>query len=118
MGHVRHHAIVVTCSFAELAEKARRLAVSIFGKRVSEILTDDINGYSSFFVPPDGSKEGWDESDVGDSRREKFRDWLDDQRYFDGSSSYGWVEVEYGGDDQSRVCVRGQNVSERTDGKA
>ncbi len=40
----------------------------------------DINGYLSFFVAPDGSKEGWSESQNGDEAREKLTLWLDAEK--------------------------------------
>ena len=45
--------------------KARTAAEGIF-PWVSEISPTAINGYVSFFIPPDGSKEGWKESTEGD----------------------------------------------------
>lgn len=96
MGYMVHHAIVVTSSITELIEEAQREAFRIFGTLVTPIVESNVNGYRSFLVAPDGSKEGWDESDLGDRRRSRFVAWLRSKYYSDGSSSLKWVEVQYG----------------------
>jgi hypothetical protein len=102
MGVIRHHTIIVTSwdderlgkCLSEAHEKARE----IFGDaHVSSVLYG-INGYGSFFIPPDGSKEGWIPSDKGDEHRAQFVSWMKQQRYEDGSSRLQWVEVSFGGD--------------------
>lgn len=59
----------------------------------------DINNYQSFFIPPDGSKEGWCDSNEGDKRRKRFVKYLDQQREEDGSTCLKWVEIQYGDND-------------------
>ena len=64
-----------------------------------------VNNYRSFAIVPDGSKEGWPESDEGDEGRDRFIEWLDTQRYDDGSPRQRWVEVQFGDDDEeTKVC--------------
>ena len=103
MGYMRHHSIIVTTSHADI-DTARDQAVEIFGeKRVSLVLYSPSNSYKSFFISPDGSKEGWAESDAGDEQREAFIKWLDSKRYNDGSSALTYAEVQFGdeqGDDK------------------
>jgi hypothetical protein len=70
MGHITHHAIIVTGQGKHLKE-ALTLANKIFPD-VSPILPSVMNGYETFFVPPDGSKEGWQASKDGDKRRAEF----------------------------------------------
>lgn len=74
MGYMRHHAIIVTDSSRQNGlEELHLLAVAIFGaKQVSHITSSPLNNYESFFVAPDGSKEGWEDSDKGDEQRERF----------------------------------------------
>lgn len=73
MGTIQHHAIIVTGFNDTNMAKARRKALKIFyPEDVSEIVGNGMNGYASFFVGPDGSKEGWDDSNTGDERRQKF----------------------------------------------
>lgn len=94
MGTIHHHVIVVTCCAEEKIEIGYWKAVGIFGDgRVSTIMKSPWNGYYSFFIGPDGSKEGWPESSEGDSQREEFIEWLD------GKENNEWcsgVEVSYG----------------------
>lgn len=61
MSHVRHHAICVTSQFDEVLEKYRKRLIEI-GLSPTEITPEVINGHRSFFVPPCGSKFGWNDS--------------------------------------------------------
>lgn len=76
MGYMRHHAIIVSGWSDERVAPAHAKAKEIFGNSVTEILPEVTNGYRSFFIGTDGSKEGWSESDDGDSRRERFKAWV------------------------------------------
>ncbi len=104
MGYMRHHALIVTTYDEKRIDDAREQAEAIFGsKDVTPILSSRSNGYWTFFIQPDGSKEGWAESDDGDERRAKFIKWIDDQRHSDGSCPFDYSEVQYGdenGDDK------------------
>lgn len=108
MGYMRHHAIIVTSWDEALLKTAHSEALNVFGDgAVSPLLAEGVNGDRTFLVGPDGSKEGWPESDQGDTRRARFVDWLraqtDDE---DGSSTLCWVEVQYGDDDGDTRIVR------------
>ena len=103
MGYMRHHTIVVTSWDEKILATAHAEAYRIFDATVSEIVLSPVNGYVSFFVAPDGSKEGWDSSDTGDAKRAEFIAWLRTQVYEDGSSSLTWFEAFYGDDD--RECA-------------
>lgn len=108
MGYIRHHTIVVT-SWDEHVEPAWQKAVEVFGNAaVSPVLNSERNGYRSFFVVPDGSKEGWEESDDGDMRRAAFIDWLRAQYHSDGSTNVSWVEAQYA-DDNDDTKVTGSS---------
>ena len=98
MGYMRHHAIVVTSWNLDLLRKARAKAFGL-SLKPTEITPIGVNDYRSFLCPPDGSKEGWAESDVADLARKKFIESLDEMRYDDGSSSVAWVCVQFGDDD-------------------
>jgi hypothetical protein len=89
----------------KLIAKAHKKASSIF-PHVSKPVPHIVNGGASFLVPPDGSKEGWQESADGDARRAEFVEWLEKQRYDDGSTSLRWVEVMYA-DDEHRASIVG-----------
>ena len=105
MGYVKHHAIVVTSWNDKLIEAAHAKAVE-FCVSVTNLTAPATNGQRSFLVAPDGSKEGWLESDHGDATRDLFVRWLDDQRYDDGSTSLSWAEVVLGCDDQEAHVER------------
>jgi len=92
MGYMNHHAIIVTASSGEGINKVHAKACEIFGELCSEIIDSKMNGYATFFVAPDGSKEGWQDSDEGDERRTEFKDWLKIDRHY----SIEAVEIYYG----------------------
>lgn len=93
MGIIHHHAMIITGhgQHPRLAD-ARAFAVSL-GMLVSEIGESSINSYAHFAVFPDGSKEGWEESEVGDQQRASLRQWIASQPE---PSRLRWVEVSYG----------------------
>lgn len=93
MGHIRHHAIIFTSCIKEDVEKAHAEASAIFGSSVSGLSPEATNGYVTFLVGPDGSKEGWEESRYGDEKREKFKKWLLENDL--GGRSH---EIQYGDD--------------------
>lgn len=97
MGYMCHHAIVVT-SFHEIKiHKAYEVAVNLgLGPFLTNKLQTPVNGFWSFFVGPDGSKEGWPESKDGDRKRYEFIKWLNEERYEDGSTPYDWAVIQYG----------------------
>ena len=102
MGCMSHNAIIVTSYRSRLTWEAHRIldevrdyAISL-GCQVTECVESHTNGYVTFMIIPDGSKEGWRGSDEGDDRRAAFLEELKhrgDEWYFD------WVEVQYGNDD-------------------
>ena len=97
MGKVLHHAIVVTSWDTKLIKKARKKARSLFGFRLSRSVHSRVNGYISFFIAPDGSMEGWEDSDKGDEQRKAFIGWLNKQAHSNGSNSLEFCEVCYSG---------------------
>lgn len=104
MGYIRHNAIVVTSWNDEAIEAAAEEAYAL-GLQVLGPSDGAINGYRSLLICPDGSKEGWEDSDAGDRQRKQFRHWLNTRRYEDGSSNLEWVEVAYGSDDGDAQVV-------------
>lgn len=94
MGYMRHNAIIVTTCFkdalVEAANEATKLGFHVLGPS-----DPAINGYMSILVCPDGSKEGWPESEYYDKQRAAYRMWLDFKKYGDSDSCYEWVEVSY-----------------------
>lgn len=87
MGWIRHHAIVVT-AFDDNINEIHSKAKEIF-PTVSKILKSRTNGYTSIFIPPDGSKEGWETSNLFDDKRDEFIAYLQDK-------DCKFVEIAYG----------------------
>lgn len=107
MSYVKHNAIIVTSCLEDRLEQARGKAIQL-DLTVTPCVRSTINGYETFVIVPDGSKEGWDESEVGDRKREMFLKWIESQSYEDGSSPFDVVHVEYG-ELKSGVC--GQQIA-------
>ena len=105
MGYMRHHAIVVTSYDEAILNRAHQFAETLF-ENVTPLTGKAVNGYRSFLVPPDGSKEGWDQSSQGDFNRDVFIDHLIGYRYADGSSPICWVEVQYGDEEYDTRVIR------------
>jgi hypothetical protein len=106
MGYMRHHAVVVSSFRKEYAEEARQKAVEL-GMSVSELLGPVVNGYHSFFVGTDGSKEGWNDSNDGDKKRDALAAYLDSMR--DNNRWAEWIEVQYGDDEGESAIIRGSD---------
>ena len=93
MGYIKHNAIIITLYDGDKYNQVIEEAKSVFGEEmVSDSVTSIMNGFKSFFIGPDGSKEGWDHSDDGDENRAKFIEWCK-------GKSVDYVEVSYGGDE-------------------
>lgn len=99
MGYIKHHTIIVSSLYDKFAIKAHKKAVKIFTKvlgepgLVSPVIISNTNQTASFFIAPDGSKEGWETSQLGDDAREKFIAFLLKD------SGCNFVEITFGGDD-------------------
>ena len=86
MGYMRYHTIVVADhGHGDDLETAHKYAEREF-PWVSPISPEAVNGVRAFFIPPDGSKEGWPESNDGDIRRKNFLSFLESFRYGDQSA--------------------------------
>jgi hypothetical protein len=113
MGYMRHHAIVVTGwddphgTFDAAHAEAMRLMPDL----TTPISQARMNAYQSFCILPDGSKEGWDESDRGDKERGVFISWLTEHAATsDGGWWVDWALVQFGdeeGDQRVLLASRG-----------
>lgn len=110
MGYMRHHAIVVTTWHDESINGAHKAATDL-GMIVTPITPAAINGYRSFMVCPDGSKEGWTDSDQGDANRDAFVSWL--ERGGDSPPWCDWAEVQYGDEAQDQRVLRASGMTEK-----
>ena len=104
MGYMRAHTFVVDSWDGQMIAEAHAAATEIF-PWVSPVSPKTVNGHQSFFIPPDGSKEGWAESAEGDERRETFKTYLRSRAYDDGSTSLRWVEVQFADDENESLVV-------------
>lgn len=103
MGYMRHHAIIVSSWDREQIDAMRLEAITLaveerLASLISPLVQSAVNGYSTFVVAPDGSKEGWGHSDAGDRLRERIVETLIAAEYADGSSRFAWAVVRYGDD--------------------
>ena len=106
MGYDRHHAIVVTAFREEDIVAAHAKALATFHEyQVSPIQKAPVNDWWTFFVGPDGSKEGWSDSDAGDEARANFVSWIA-ARYETGGFYADWAELQYGDDHGECKIVR------------
>ena len=116
---MKHNAIVVTGWQDEKVKEAHQKAKEVFEKNfesepdvkpfasrlVSDIIEGLAEGENSFFIAPDGSKEGHETSDNGDNARKEFLDWfLKNGNYCD------YIEVSFGGDDERERIVRSKDT--------
>ena len=108
MKNIKHHAIIVTCndkeSLALIRIEVLRLYKSTMEAKnghqlVSPIIDSLINKFCSFFIAPDGSKEGYDASDDGDKVRKKIIEFLNSLAEPNGSNPIKFVEVFFGSDE-------------------
>ncbi len=70
---------------------------------VSPVIDSLINGYCSFFIAPDGSKEGYDASDDADKIRRLVVSYLMTPSM--KASEVHFVEMSYGSDDVKAVIL-------------
>jgi hypothetical protein len=98
MGYVRHNAIIATAWQEGAAEALVAYAAGIGADAIAG--PEVINGYRTVVVVPDGSKEGWSNSNEGDERRQKIRAWLESEKYY-----WEWAEVAYGDDPANAEVV-------------
>lgn len=116
MGYMRHHAVLVTSWDSPVIELAHEVATKLVDRYdvhpciVSPVTEQATNGYRSFAVFPDGSKEGWKASDQGDGYRQALVEYLDSQRHGDGSSNLDWCLVQYGDDNHDNRVLRHEST--------
>lgn len=114
MGYIRHQAIVVTGrdnsahGGTNCIGVARGRAVAL-GLLCSEIVAGGVNGYLSFLIAPDGSKEGRKTSDDFENLR---AEWIRQTR--ESESCVDWALVSFGGDDAELAHLEDWSDNEGT----
>jgi hypothetical protein len=106
MGYIIHDAIVVTAFKKDDASSARTHAERC-ELAVTPLVASPMNGYWSFLIAPDGSKEGWPDSDLGEAQRAKWIEWA--RGCYDRGVYIDWVLVHYGGDIETGSRVTDSN---------
>lgn len=111
MGYIRHNAIIVTSYDYDKISEAYDIAKSIFRKYgisrlVGPIIGSVANEYKTFFIAPDGSKEGWDISNAGNDARDEFIHWLQEDYCYD------WAEIQYGDEVGNQCITSASNMGE------
>lgn len=96
MSEILHEAIIVTSWSAEKLKIARSIALS-HNLPCSEFVRSPVNGYASFMIATDGSKEGWEAAAVARKNRDKWVAWVKRYNAGKGCQCLEWVHVEYGG---------------------
>lgn len=110
MGYIRDEAIIVTGNPAEC--EAAQAAANRIGLLTTNTTGHRTNGMCSLLIVPDGSKEGWDDSDTGDAQRDKWKSWAREMYGRDLASGYSfyprWVHVAYDDNGDAEVVDRWQ----------
>jgi hypothetical protein len=106
MGTIQHHAVIATTWSEGQVQRIRdwvatlpeldSLSWSCAVKDRFAFSPAVMNGYVTVTLCPDGSKEGWEDSDEGDNLRALFIQELKKADYEDGSNPWAIVEVGYG----------------------
>lgn len=110
MGYVRHNAIIVTAADWAMqgqmgvpppdVDAFRRSLPEDWQRLVVGPVKAVVNDYVTFAFLPDGSKEGWTDSDLGDEYRRQFLA-LFSFAWEDGSTPFNVlvVDARFGGDE-------------------
>lgn len=109
MSNIKHNSIIFLSWREEDVKEVIEEAVKVYEKHkdgssslISGLIPTITNSGLSFFIAPDGSKEGWDTSKCIDNAREELLDWLKGNS--DNHTDY--IEVRFGGDDEHESIVR------------
>lgn len=114
MGTTNHNAIIATTYKDEEIERIKEWRKQhieyrpyfIFGPRAT-------NNYQTVVLVPDGSNEGWQESDAFDALRRDFVFQLEKGNFEDWSSPWSWIEVGFG--EYGQKVLRGNCKNAFTD---
>jgi hypothetical protein len=105
MGYIRHDVLViVTQARSDFDRQARALLRETReddprSTKLVKRTACNVNGYVIWTVLPDGSKEGWKDSDNTDAIRGRFEYLAQCEKWADG------VRVRFGGDKPGKVTV-------------
>ena len=104
MGYFIHHGMMLHSWMESAIKESHETSLSLFQScQVADIATTAINGRFSFAIYPDGSKEGWLDSDKGDKARLEFNKWLH-EAYHKGTY-IEWVEFSFGDEGGAKPAI-------------
>lgn len=120
MGYIKHNAVVITGWKSEDIKAVHKKAKEIFNhhfnspmnakdagtRLVSELISGVVNSQLSFFIAPDGSKEGWGDSDHGDAARKELIEYIKSQDIY-----CDYIDVMFGGDNDLEAIVQSNSKS-------
>lgn len=113
---MRHNAIIVTgTNYEDEMDKAHAKAIVLFPESVSEAIPSIVNGYTSFFIAPDGSKEIRSVSEYYDTQRKMFSDFVDSLAYEDGSNAVWFVDVGFNEHNETAIDRTNKPIVEEED---
>ena len=102
MAYIKHHSIVITALEPVFIKNLIVFCKSIDLKFIGPS-KDMMNDYRTICIPPDGSKEGWEDSQIGDRKRELLKRWL--KSCEKSGIFFDWVEVSYSPDNKKSLIV-------------
>jgi hypothetical protein len=112
--NIKHHTIIITSNDKPKLEGLRKRIISLYTEKmeakkgaqlVSPLVDSLINNFSTFFIAPDGSKEGYDASDDGDRIRKMVIELIEDEIEDDDSNEIRYLEVFYGDDNKEADII-------------
>ena len=88
--------IVVSSWNSEAMLNAWWKAKELIGERfVTPIYLATCNGFETFFIVPEGSREGWEDHINYCDKRKQLMEWLKKHEYEDGSNVYYYFKARY-----------------------
>lgn len=108
MGVINHNAVIATTwSDKEFNRVGEWIGNLTREQRALFVTNKNQFGDVTIVMTPDGSKEGWEDSNECDKIREEFTTLLESRACEDGSNAWKYVEVSFGEYGQS--IVKGNN---------
>lgn len=107
MKNIKHHTIAITSNDKVQLEALRNRVLSIYKEKmeakkgnqiVSPIFESLINSFCTFYIIPDGSKEGYDASEDGDTVRKSIVELINSYNQAGRENIFRFIEISYGED--------------------
>lgn len=97
MGVENNNAIIATTRNSEEVARIKEWVEGLESMKDLFLFgSPQINNKTTVVMVPDGSKEGWTESDAGDNLRSLFIKEIEKANYENGSNPWDFIEVGYG----------------------